>query len=401
MTSAKELTAQGESVRGAPLPYGRQSIDDDDIAAVVEVLRSDWLTTGPKVAEFEHAFAAFVGAREAVAVSSGTAALHTALAALGIRPGDEVIVPAMTFAATANAVLLQGGTPVFADVAPDTLLLDPDAAAKKITPRTRAILPVDYAGQPCDYAALRSLADAHGLALVADACHSLGAADRGRKVGTLARLTAFSFHPVKHIATGEGGMVTTDEPQLAAAMRRFRNHGIDTDHRQRAARGTWYYEVVELGYNYRLSDIHCALGLSQLRKLPGWIERRRAIARRYDAALPQTGCAPLGVRSDTFHSYHLYVVRLAEGGTRSDRDAMFAALRAEGIGVNVHYSPVHLHPFYRQRLGTGPGMCPVAEAAADRILSLPMFPGMSDQDVSDVVRAVRKVTAAHLRIAAS
>jgi perosamine synthetase len=247
---------------------------------------------------------------------------------------------------------------------------------------------------------LGSLADSRGLALVADACHSLGAMDRGRKVGTLARLTAFSFHPVKHIATGEGGMVTTDDPELAAAMRRFRNHGIDTDHRQRAARGTWYYEMVDLGCNYRLSDIHCALGLSQLRKLPGWLARRRQIARRYDAELPQTGCTPLRVRPDAFHSYHLYVVRVPQGVGRAGRDTMFAALRAEGIGVNVHYSPVHLHPFYRQHLRTGPGMCPIAEAAADSILSLPMFPGMDDADVETVIAALARAAAPYAEPAA-
>ncbi len=373
------------------LPYGRQQIDEDDIAAVVEVLRSDWLTTGPKVEEFERAVAAFVGAGHAVAVSSGTAALHAAMFALDIGPGDEVIVPAMTFAATANCVTYQGGTPAFADVDPDTLLLTAETAAQRITPRTRAVIAVDYAGQPCDYDGLRELAARHGLALVADACHSLGAADRGRRAGSLADLSAFSFHPVKPITTGEGGMITTDDPRLAERMRRFRNHGITTDHRQRAARGSWSYEMVDLGFNYRLSDIQCALGLSQLRRLPEWLERRRQIARRYDAAFADlVGVRPLAVRPGAEHGYHLYVVRLEDEDPGARRGDVFARLRALGIGAGVHYVPVHLHPFYRRRLGTGPGFCPAAEAAYERILSLPIFPSMTDADIDRVVAAVQE-----------
>lgn len=380
------------------IPYGKQLIDEADIAAVVEVLRSDWLTTGPKVEEFERAFAGFVGAREAVAVSSGTAALHAAAFALGMEPGDEVIVPAMTFAASANCIVSQGGTPVFADVDPDTLLLDPTCAESRITQRTRAIISVDYAGQPCDYDALQAIADRRGIQLLADACHSLGGSYRGRRVGTLARLSAFSLHPVKHVTTGEGGMVTTDDPELAGRMRSFRNHGITTDHRQRERRGSWFYEMEFLGYNYRLTDFQCALGTSQLRKLPRWIARRKEIAAVYDSAFAGIPAVkPLAVRGGVSHAYHLYVIRLDPAELRVGRAEIFAALRAAGIGVNVNYIPVHLHPFYRRRFGTGPGLCPVAEKAYERILSLPMYPGMSDADVGAVVSAVRRAVEAHLK----
>ncbi len=378
------------SPRAGLLPYGRQSVDEDDVQAVARVLRSDWLTTGPMVEEFERAFAAFTGTAHAVAVSNGTAALHAAMAALGIGPGDEVIVPAITFVATANAVVYQGGTPVFADIDPGTLLIDPEAVRRLITPRTRAIAAVDYAGQPCDYAALRAIAREHNLALVADACHALGGADHGHPVGTLADLSTFSLHPVKPIATGEGGMIVTDRADLAARLRVFRNHGITTDHRQREKQGAFFYEMTELGYNYRLSDIHCALGLSQLRKLPAWVRRRQEIAASYDRAFAsQPAIQPLVTRSGVSHGYHLYVVRLAP---HLDRAAIFQALRAESIGTNVHYLPVYLHPFYREKLGLSAGLCPQAEAAYARILTLPLFPTMTDTDVQDVIAAVVRVT---------
>lgn len=380
------------------LPYGRQWLDEDDFAAVLEVLSSDWLTTGPKVAEFERAFADAVGAREAVAVSSGTAALHAAMHALGIGPGDEVIVTAMTFAASANCVVYQGGTPVFADVDPDTLLLDPASVEARITPRTKAIIAVDYAGQPCDYDTLRSIAARHRLALVDDACHALGGSYKGRPVGSLADLNTFSLHPVKHITSGEGGVVTTGDPELSRLMRVFRNHGITSDHRQREIQGSWYYEMDGLGYNYRLSDIQCGLALSQLKKLSRWVDRRRQIARQYDLAFAEvTGISPLGVRPDVSHAYHLYVVRLDLARLGTGRGEIFKALRDQGIGVNVHYIPVHLHPFYQKRFGTCRGTCPVAEAAYEEILSLPIFPKMTDEDVQTVVKAAsRAVASPHL-----
>jgi perosamine synthetase len=374
------------------IPYGRQTIDAADIRAVVEVLHSDWLTTGPKVDEFEQAFAKLVGANEAVAVSSGTAALHAAMYALGISPGDEVIVPAMTFAATANCVVFQGATPVFVDVDPDTLLISPDQIKAKITSRTKAVIAVDYTGHPADYDRIKSITRQNGIALVADACHSLGATYKRRPVGSLADLSAFSFHPVKHITTGEGGMITTAEPEFARRMRIFRNHGITSDHRQRDKTGSWFYEMVDLGYNYRLTDLQCAIGISQLRKLPKWLKRRREVAKRYEDAFAEVSAVcPLQVEKDVDPAYHLYVVRLNLEQLQADRADIFAALRAAGIGVNVHYIPVHMHPFYRNRFSTEPGMCPEAEAAYERLLSLPMYHGMSDEDVNEVITTVKDI----------
>ncbi|MES2176541.1 MAG: UDP-4-amino-4,6-dideoxy-N-acetyl-beta-L-altrosamine transaminase [Gemmatimonadota bacterium] len=369
---------------GEFLPYARQTITEDDIQAVVDVLRSDWLTTGPAVEAFEHAIAGYTGSTHAVAVSSGTAALHAMMNAIGIGPGDEVIVPAMTFVATANAVVYCGGTPVFADVDADTLLIDVESVAACITPRTRAIIAVDYAGQPCDYDALAALAAAHGIRLLSDGCHALGGTYRGRQVGTLAELTAFSFHPVKHVTTAEGGMVTTSDEALAQRMREFRNHGIAKDHWQRENTGTWEYQMRTLGFNYRLNDLQCALGVSQLRSLPRWLERRRRLASVYDAALADAPhVVPLARASSREHAYHLYVVQFGdEGGTA--RAEAFARLRAAEIRANVHYLPVHLHPFYRETFGTQPGTCPNAERAYDRILSLPMYPSMRDEDVARV-----------------
>ncbi len=371
------------------IPYGRHQVDEDDIAAVVDVLRSDWLTTGPKVAAFERAFADFVGAGQGTAVNSGTAALHAAVYAAGIGEGDEVIVPAITFAATANVVVHQGGRPVFADVHPDTLLISPADAERRITPRTKAIIPVDYAGQPCDYDALRDIASRHDLTLISDACHSLGAEYKGRKAGTIGDLTVFSFHPVKHVTTGEGGMGVTDSPEFTEKMRRFRNHGINADHHQRGENLTWQYEITDIGYNYRISDIQCALGLSQLKGLPARISRRREIAARYDEAFAKLpGVSPLACSPDVFHVYHLYVIRLDLSALKVSRERIFSNLRHAGIGVNVHYLPVYLHPFYRDRFGYQRGECPAAEAAYEEILSLPIFPGMGDEDVAEVVRVV-------------
>lgn len=388
----EKLAIQGGSlVRKHFLPYGRHLLDEDDIEAVTQVLRSDWLTTGPKVAEFEDSFAATVGAKYAVAVSSGTAALHAAAFAAEIRPGDEVIVPAMTFAATANCVVYQGGKPVFADVDPYTLLIDPESIEDRITSKTKAIMAVDYAGQPCDYDTLSDIASRHGLILVADACHSLGGKYKDRPVGSLALLNAFSFHPVKHITTGEGGMITTDDPDLADRMRIFRNHGITTDHRQREVAGSWFYEMVELGYNYRLTDLQCALGQTQLKKLRSWVARRREIAACYTSAfLEMPEIEPPTSLPDREPAWHLYVIRLNLERLRLDRPEVFKALRSENIGVNVHYIPVPWHPYY-QKLGYTKGQWPVAEAAYERILSLPIFPAMTHRDVEDVIRALEKV----------
>ena len=382
----KKSVQQTDNFENFFIPYGRPVIDEEDIQAVIEVLRSGWITTGPKVVEFEKAVADFVGAKEAVAVSNGTAALHTAIHAAGIGPGDEVILPPITFVATANAVLYCGGTPVFADVDPGTLLIDPAKVAEKITSNTKAIVAVDYAGQPCDYDALKDIARRRDLLVVADACHALGAEYKDEKVGTLADLTVFSFHPVKHITTGEGGMVVADNPKLAEKMRRFRNHGIAADYHQRAEHGTWFYEMVELGHNYRITDFQCALGISQLKKLPQWIEKRREIVDSYASRFKNMpGIRPLDISSDVFHSFHLYVVRLDLDRLSVSRRKIFFELRNNGIGVNVHYIPVHLHPFYMERLGSRKGDCPVAEAAYEQIFTLPLYPSMSDDDIAYVV----------------
>lgn len=387
----------GRPVRTTLLPYGRQLVDEDDVRAVVRVLRGDWLTTGPTVAEFEEAFAARVGARYAVAVSNGTAALHAAAFAAGIGPGDQVITTPMTFAASANCVLYQGGTPVFADVQADTLNIDPEKVRAAITPHTRAIIPVDYAGQPADLDELNAIAARYGLVVIEDAAHALGATFRHKSIGTLAALSTFSLHPVKHITTGEGGVITTDDPELARRLRIFRNHGITSDHRERQEKGGWLYEMVALGYNYRLTDIQCALGLSQLKKLDDWLERRRAIAGRYGGAFQELAELDLpGARPDCEPAWHLYVIRLNLERLRVGRAEIFRALRAENIGVNVHYIPVPWHPYY-QRLGFSKGQWPVAEDAYERLISLPMFHGMSDADADDVIAAVHKVIKAYRR----
>jgi perosamine synthetase len=387
----------GTPVRWRILPYGHQWVDDEDIKDVVKVLRSEWITGGPNVCAFEEAFAAQVGAKYAVAVSSGTAALHSAMFAAAIGPGDEVIVPAMTFAASANCVRFQGGTVVFADVRPDTLNLDPKHVEGKVTALTRAVITVDYAGQPSDLEEINDIAERNNLTVIEDGCHALGASYRGRKVGTLARMTTFSLHPVKHITTGEGGVITSDDAEFVARLRLFRNHGITSDHRQRESGGSWFYEMVELGYNYRLTDFQCALGQAQLKKLSAWLTRRREIAARYTEAfkaIPEI--EPPIVLRDREPAWHLYVIRLNLDRLRVGRAEIFRALRAENIGVNVHYIPVPWHPYY-QRLGYVKGQWPIAESAYERILSLPIFPAMSDQDVKDVIRAATKVLHAYAR----
>jgi perosamine synthetase len=388
----------GNPVRSTLLPYGRQSIDEADIQAVVDVLRSNWLTTGPKVGEFEEAFAAYVGAKFAVSFSSGTAALHAAAFAAGLKAGDESITSPMTFAATANCVLYQGARPVFADVSPDTLNLDPEQVAARITSKTRALLPVDYAGHPADLDEILNLAENHGLTVIEDACHALGAVYKNRLAGSVAHMTVFSFHPVKHLTTGEGGMVATNRAETAESLRRFRNHGISSNARQRQTAGQWHYEMVLLGYNYRLTDIACALGITQLEKLPENLLRRREIAARYTAAFREVpGVIPPAVRDDVVPAWHLYPIQVDSQRLTVGREAIFRALRAENIGVNVHYIPVHTHPYYREQFGYVGGEYPVAENAYERLISLPMFHGMSDQDGNDVIAAVSKVMGHYAR----
>jgi len=328
-------------------------------------------------------------------VNSGTAALHVAAAAAGIGPGDEVIVPAMTFAASANCVLYLGGKPVFADILPDTMNLDARDVERKISPRTKAIISVDYTGQPCDYDALREIARSHKLVIIEDAAHALGASYHQRKIGTINEITTFSFHPVKHITTGEGGMAVTDDAELARKMRSFRSHGIDLEFHERTGDKPWFYQMIELGFNYRLTDVGCALGLSQMKRLEGFLARRREIAAQYDAefgnmpeiSIPEVipNCQP---------AWHLYVLRLNLDKLKAGRSEIFCALKEEGFGINVHYIPVYWHPYY-QRLGYQKGLLPVTEATYERIFSIPMFPMMTDEDIQDVFRAVHKVIEAY------
>jgi dTDP-4-amino-4,6-dideoxygalactose transaminase len=384
----------GAPVRSTFLPYAHQVISDDDVAAVAEALRSDWLTTGPRVPAFETLLAEATGARHAVAFSSGTAALHGAAVVAGLGADDEAITTPMTFAATANAVLYVGATPRFADVGADDLLISPAAVAAALSPGTRAIIAVDYAGQPADYDALRTVcAAAPGgpAMLIADAAHSLGATRGGRRVGTLADLTVLSLHPAKILTTGEGGAVLTDREDLADRLRRFRNHGISTE---LAERRDWTYAMVELGYNYRLTDIAAALGASQIRRLDEFLARRRALAARYFERLSDHPAVELpAVAADADPAWHFLFARLRLDRLRVDRATVFRALRAENIGVNVHYIPVHTHPFYRERF---PDVSmPVAEAAYERLLTLPLHAGMSDRDLDDVVTALDKVADAY------
>jgi perosamine synthetase len=393
-TKLETLAIQGGTpVRGKMLPYGRQSLDDADVQAVVEVLKSDWLTTGPKIAEFEDRFAVWIGARHAVSFSSGTAALHGAAFAAGMGLGDEAITTPMTFCATANCILYQGATPVFADVSPDTLNIDPGEVFKKLSSRTKVIIAVDYAGHPAALDELGQLAKTHGALLIEDACHALGAEYHGKRVGGIADMTVFSFHPVKHVTTGEGGMVATNDARLAETLRRFRNHGISSEARQRQESGQWFYEMVLLGFNYRLTDIACALGLSQLEKLAANLARRREIAAQYAEAFRDLPAIVVpAVREGIDPAWHLYPLRLKLEMLAVGRGEIFRALRAENIGVNVHYIPVHQHPYYRERFKSKEGY-PVAERAYERLISLPMFHSMTAQDVEDVIHAVIKVVA--------
>lgn len=386
--------AGGRPVRNTLLPYARQWVDEGDIAAVTEVLQGDWLTTGPKIAEFEKKFAAYVGAKYAVAVVNGTAALHAAVFAAGIGPGDEVITTPITFAASANCVLYQGGMPVFADIDPRTYNIALDGVEKKITPRTRAVIPVHFTGQPCDLDEIHELARRNGLVVIEDAAHALGAEYKGRRIGGLSDMTIFSFHPVKHITTGEGGMITTNSLELYQRLVSFRNHGIVRDRSFMIEdQGPWFYEQQELGYNYRLTDMQAALGLSQMKKISSFLERRRKIVEAYNHSLAGIEELTLPCQAPySLSAWHLYVVSLDLDKLTVGRREIFEALRAENIGVNVHYIPVYRHPYYRRNGFSNAGAsCPNAEKLYQSIISLPLYPAMSDQDAFDVVEAVSKV----------
>lgn len=371
----------------AALPYSTQWLDDADFDAVRAVLEGAWLTTGPAVEAFEAMLAETAGARHAVVVSSGTAALHAGYAAAGIGPGDEIVTSPLTFVATASTAIFCGAAARFADIDERTGNLSPAAAEAALTDRTRMIVTVDFAGHPADYDAFGPLARDRGIALHADAAHSLGAAWRGRPAGSLADASTFSFHPVKSITSGEGGAVVTNDGDLAGRARAFRNHGIERDPAKLGRAGAdWYYEVRSLGLNYRLPDILCALGSSQLGKLGRFIDRRRRIAASYLDALAGEPGLELPVELDgASSSWHLFVVRVREAARR---DALYAYLRANGVLAQVHYMPVYLHPAYAE-LGYAAGQCPVAEDFASRALSIPLFPKMSDADAERVVETVR------------
>lgn len=372
------------------LPYGRQWVDDDDVESVVSVLRSDYLTTGPAVSRFEALLTGVTGANHAVAVNSGTSALHAMYFAAGLEAGDEIVTSPLTFAATANAALYLGATVRFADIEADTGNLDPALVEGQVTDRTKLIVPVDFAGHPADYDLLQGVADQVGATLVADAAHSLGATYKGRAVGTLADATEVSFHPVKPVTTAEGGAVLTNNAVLARRARVFQTHGITKDEAELLSpdEGAWWYEQHHLGYNYRLTDLQAALGSTQLAKLHRFIERRREIAARYTSYLADVPELILPTeRNDVKSGWHLYTVRVA--GDPGRRRPFFQALRTLGLGVQVHYIPVYFHPYYQQ-LGYRRGACPVAEDFYARAVSLPIYPRMSDEDVESSIERVRQ-----------
>lgn len=370
------------------IPYGRQTIEDDDIQAVVDVLKSDYLTTGPKIAEFEQIVADYVGAKYAVAISNGASALHAACFAAGIGPGDEVITTPLTFAASANCVLYCGGTPVFADVDARTYNIDPEDIKRKITDKTRAIIAVHLAGQPCDMDEIHSIAREHNLVVIEDGAHALGSVYKGKKIGSLSDMTTFSFHPVKPITTGEGGMIVTDNESLYKKLLLFRSHGITRDDSlMNRNDGPWFYQQLDLGYNYRITDIQCALGCSQMKKLDRFLKRRKEIVARYNEAF--AGCNNIVTPyqlPETESGWHLYIVQIK----KHDRKKVFETLRECGIGVNVHYIPVYMHPYYQEH-GYENVHCRNAEEVYSHIISLPLYPGLSIEQQEYVIRTLKDI----------
>lgn len=365
------------------IPYGTQSISEEDIQAVVKVLRSDYLTTGPVVKEFEEKVAVYTGAKYAVAVSSGTAALHAACFSAGIKEGDEVITSPFTFAASANCVLYCGAKVVFADIDRKTYNISPEEIEKKVTPRTKAVIPVHYAGQPCDMDAIYDIAGKHNLVVIQDAAHALGADYKGKKIGSMPGMATLSFHPVKHITTGEGGMVLTDNEEYYQRLLLFRSHGIIRDSSLlNRNEGGWYYEQQALGYNYRITDIQCALGISQMDRLDSFIARRRLLAGRYDDAFKDIKGITTPYQADGCNSsWHLYTIQT------ENRKEVFDSLREAGIGVNVHYIPVYMHPYYR-RNGYSDIKCENAEKVYRNIISLPLYYNLTEEQQDYVIEKV-------------
>lgn len=370
------------------IPYGRQTIEDDDIDAVIEVLKSDYLTTGPKIAEFEKSVADYVGAKYAVAISNGTSALHAACFAAGIGPGDEVITTPITFAASSNCVLYCGGTPVFADIDPKTYNIDPDDIRKKITDKTKAIMAIHLAGQPCDMDEIHKIAKENNLIVIEDGAHALGSVYKGKKVGSLSDMTTFSFHPVKPITTGEGGMIVTDNEEFYKKMVLFRSHGITRDEAMMTRNdGPWFYQQFELGFNYRITDIQCALGCSQMKKLDRFLAKRKEIVLRYNEAFAdcENIVTPYQL-PETESGWHLYIVQVKN----CDRKQIFEALRDKGIGVNVHYIPVYMHPYYQEH-GYKDVHCKNAEEVYSHIISLPLYPGLTEEQQSYVIDTLKSL----------
>ncbi len=389
----------GQPVRETPLSYGRQFIDDADIAAVVETLKSDYLTVGPKITELEKKLCQVTGAKYAVAVCNGTAALHLAAIAAGFSEGDEVIVSSITFAASANCILYCGAKPVFADIDPETYNIDPASIEGLITPRTKGIVAVDFTGQAVEHEAIRRICEKHGLCLIEDAAHAIGTRYNGVPVGSIADMTCFSFHPVKTVTSGEGGAVTTNDEKLYRRLVRIRTHGITRNREEMAnpSDDPWYNEQVELGFNYRMTDFQAALLLSQLDKLSAFSARRREIVARYDAAfsrMPELSVQKEIPESDT--TRHLYILRLRPELLNCSRRQFFDALHAENIYSQVHYLPVYWHSYY-EKLGYGKGLCPNAEKYYNEVCSLPLYYSLTDGDVEDVIRAVGKVIAHYRR----
>ncbi|MFO1444446.1 UDP-4-amino-4,6-dideoxy-N-acetyl-beta-L-altrosamine transaminase [Bacillus sp. Bva_UNVM-123] len=386
----------GKPVRDTYISYGQQWIDEEDIQAVVETLKSPFITQGSTIDEFEGSIAKFVGAKHAVAFANGTAALHGAAFAAGISSGDEVITSPITFAASGNCILYCGGTPVFADIHAETYNIDPEEIKKAITSKTKAIIPVDFTGQPADMEEIRKIADKHHLVIIEDAAHSLGATFNGKRIGTQAHMTMFSFHPVKHITTAEGGMIVTDSDEYAEKLRLFRSHGITHEHLSKDE-GPWYHEMVTLGYNYRITDLQASLGISQMKKLEGFIKKRREIAQYYNQAFSDLeGVKIPSQLITTDSSWHLYSLSLELDKLNVGRREIFEALRAENIGVQVHYIPVYLHPYY-QNLGYKKGLCSIAESWYEAAITIPLFPKMSNDDVESVVAGVKKVIEFYLK----
>lgn len=384
----------GKPVRETKIYYGRQFVDESDIAAVAQVLRSDFLTCGPKIEEMEQALTAYTGAKYAVAVSNGTAALHCACLAAGIGPGDEVITTPITFAASANCALYCGARPVFSDIDPDTYNIDPASIRACLTERTKAVVAVDFTGQAVEYEKIRAICDEYGLIFIEDAAHSLGTKYNGRQVGSLADMTTFSFHPVKTITGGEGGAVLTDSEEYHRKLTLAHAHGITHEEEwmmDAPHEGPWYYEQVELGYNYRITDFQAALIISQMKKLDRFIARRKEIVGRYNEAfsdIPELILQREIHQSDTCR--HLYIIRLDLTKLNCTRREFFDAMSAENVQCQIHYVPVYWFPYYR-KLGYEKGLCPKAEEIYGGIMSIPLYPGMTDQDVEDVIQAVKKV----------